>query len=286
MPGFLIYLLKLNFTIAVFCVFYYLILRKETFYTCNRIYALAVLFISFGLPLPDVSLFFPTNPVHLLPTSLPLSDIRLGGATRGFSLEDGITGFILLGVVLFAFRFIIQLISLWRFGKQTEKSVINGIHVYLFSAPDNPFSFFRRIFINPANYNDSELTVVMEHEQVHVRQWHTIDILLYEMFTIFCWYNPLVWLMKQYVKQNIEFIVDRQILNAGYNKYDYQRNLLKANQSSGISLIAGLNINSLSNRIAMMNKKTSSPVRLVEYVLLIPVCLCILFCMNIKAEGM
>jgi len=199
--------------------------------------------------------------------------------------EDYLIGFIIVGIVLLFGRLIIQLISLWRFKKQTKESSIHGIRVRLFDEAENPFSFFRWIFINPTRLSEQELDEVLVHEHIHIRQYHTIDILLYECLTILCWYNPLVWLMKRHVKQNIEFIADGQTLKAGLNKYDYQRSLLKANQPFEFSLLAtGLNINSLPVRIAMMNKPDSSSRRLFKYVLLIPVCIGIGFCINIRAE--
>ena len=285
MSEFLIYLLKLNFILSVSFAFYYWILRKETFYTGNRMYALAAVIISVLLPITDVSLFFRNHStIFFLPTIIP-TDIRVSGDVHGLSIEDYVIGFVIAGIVLFSGRLFIQLISLWRFKKQTTGSTLHGIRVRLFDEPENPFSFFRWIFINPTMFSEPELNEIIEHEQIHVRQYHTIDILLYEVLTIFCWYNPLVRLMKQHVKQNIEFIADREVLKAGHNKYNYQRSLLKANQPSEFSLLAtGLNINSLPDRLAMMNKPASPPYRLINYVLLIPVCLGISFCINIQAE--
>ena len=285
MSGFLIYILRLNFILSVLFAFYYWVLRKETFYTCNRLYAFTAVIISLLFTIINDSLFFHSHPIFFFPPEIIPSDIRVSGDARGISTEDYITGFIIAGMVFLTARLIIQLISLWQFKKQTSETTIYGIRVRLFNETENPFSFFRWIFINPASLSEPELNEILVHEKNHVRQYHTIDILLYEVLTIFCWYNPLVWLMKRHVKQNIEFIADRQVLKAGYNKYDYQRSLLKANQPFEFSLLAtGLNINSLPVRIAMMNKKSSSPIRLLKYILLIPVCLGIGFCINIKAE--
>ncbi|MCL1933681.1 MAG: DUF1573 domain-containing protein [Candidatus Azobacteroides sp.] len=285
MSEFLIYLLKLNFIFSVLFAFYYWILRKETFYTCNRVYALTVAVLSLLLPVIDGALFFHGHPTLFLPPAIVPSDIQVSGNARGLSVEDCITGFIIIGIALLVGRLLIQLISLWRFKKQTSEGIIHGIRVRIFNERENPFSFFHWIFINPAIHPDVELDEILTHEQVHVQQYHTIDILLYEAFTIFCWYNPLVWLMKQYVKQNIEFIADRQVLKAGHNKYNYQRSLLKANQISGFSLLAtGLNINNLPVRLAMMNKQSSPTLRLLNYALLVPICLGIFFCINIHAE--
>jgi len=285
MTGFLIYLLKLNFIFSILFVFYYLFLRKETFYTCNRIYALAAIVISLIFPVMDSSLFFHNHPTLLLPQVIIPADIIVSGNTNGMMLEVFSSGLIIAGIVLFSCRLIMQLLSLWRFKKQTKEIIIQDIQVRMFNETENPFSFFNWIFINPAIHHETELKGILTHEQIHVRQHHTIDILFYELFTIFCWYNPLVWLMKHHVKQNIEFIADRHVLKSGYNKFNYQRNLLTANQISGFSLLAtGLNINSLPIRLDMMNKQSSPSIRLIKYLFLIPLCLGLFFCINIRAE--
>jgi len=285
MPDFIIYIIKLNFIFSVLFAFYYLVLRKETFYICNRIYALFLTVISLLFPIMDNSLFFRNSPTLFIPSTIIPTDILVSGGTKGLSFGDFFTGLIVVGIVIFFGRLLIQLISLWRFKKQTKESVISGIRVRLFNEPENPFSFFNWIFINPTIHQDEELYGILEHEQIHVHQYHTIDILLYEFFTIFCWYNPLVWLMKQYVRQNIEFIADHHVLKAGHNKYNYQRSLLTANQTSGFSILAtGLSINSLPVRLAMMNKQSSPAIRLIKYLLVIPLCIGILFCINIHAE--
>ena len=248
-------------------------------------YALAAIVIPVLFPMMNDSLFFHSHPTLFFPSTIIPSYVQVSGETHGLSIKDYTTGLIIVGIVLFTVRFFIQFISLWQFKKQTKESIIQGIRIRLFNETENPFSFFRWIFINPATLSEPELNEILTHEQIHVRQYHTIDILLYECLTIFCWYNPLVWFMKQHVKQNIEFIADRQVLKAGHNKYSYQRSLLKANQSPEFSLLAtGLNTNSLSGRLAMMNKPTSPPYRLIKYVLLIPVCLGLYFCINIQAE--
>jgi len=248
-------------------------------------YALAAVLISLLFPLPDGSLFFHGHPTLFLPPAIVPSDIRVTGNTPGFSVEDCVAGLIILGNLLLAGRLLIQLFSLRRFKTGTYEGQIHGIRVRIFNEPENPFSFFRLIFINPTMHRDVELNEILTHEQVHARQYHTIDILLYEVFTILCWYNPLVWLMKQHVKQNIEFIADLHVLKAGHNKYSYLRSLISANQTSGFSFPAtGLNINNLPARLAMMNKQASSAIRLLNYAFLIPVCLGILFCINIQAE--
>jgi hypothetical protein len=231
------------------------------------------------------SFFFHSHPTLFIPRAIIPLDIHVSGGTHGLPIEDCVTGLIIGGIIFLTGRLLIQLISLWRFKNQTNESEILGIQVRLSNESDNPFTFFRWIFINPAKHHEGDLNEILAHEQVHVHQYHTIDIILYELVTVFCWYNPFVWLMKQFVKQNIEFIADRQVLKAGHNKYNYQRSLLSANQTNGFSVLAtGLNINNLPVRLMMMNKQSSPSIRLLKYILLIPVFPGIFFCINIQAE--
>jgi hypothetical protein len=83
MTDFLIYLLKLNFILSILFAFYYWVLRKETFYTCNRIYALAAIVVSVLFPIMNDSLFFHSHPTLFLPPTMIPSDIRVSGDVRG-----------------------------------------------------------------------------------------------------------------------------------------------------------------------------------------------------------
>jgi beta-lactamase regulating signal transducer with metallopeptidase domain len=93
---------------------------------------------------------------------------------------------------------------------------------------------------------------------VHVRQKHTVDILLAELLTIVNWYNPFVWLIRYSIRQNLEFIADCEVLKKGLDKKSYQYHLLSVMGQVEYKLANNFNFSSLKKRIVMMNKLRSA----------------------------
>jgi hypothetical protein len=283
---FLLYLLKVNCLLPVWFLFYRLFLRRNTFFTCNRFYFIAVWIISLVLPATDFSVFFRENSAFVLPLPV-VPDIRVSGASTVWNIENYILLILCLGMAVFAVRLGIQVFSLLSFRKQARHGVLHGTQIYLMSGRENPFSFFRWIFVNPACHEADELLQIIMHERVHARQFHTLDVILYECLSALCWYNPFIWLMKQDVMQNIEYITDREMLQTGFDRYKYQHNLLKTNQIQFFPKIAtNFNIHCLKNRIIMMNKAASGRTQLLKYMLLAPLCVFIAVVAGVHAEIM
>ena len=280
---FLFYLLKVSIITTALFAFYYLLLRHETFFAGNRFYALAALAISLLLPVVDISLFFPVTQSFMLPFPVHTNPVQLTGAEHIWRTEDYITAFLVSGMVVLFVRLLIQMLSLLQLKRKTSEGKLYGIKVQLMN-DGNPFSFLHWVFIHPGRHHPEEIREIVAHERIHVRQWHTLDILLFEAFSIFCWYNPLAWVMKQQVRQNLEYITDQQVLRLGYDRYQYQHHLLKANQMVGFWGIAASFSHCLQNRITMMNKKPSRRLNLLKYALMIPVCTVLTLGMGAKAE--
>ncbi len=128
----------------------------------------------------------------------------------------------------------------------------------------SPFSFFRFLFINNGSFNDSELYHVLEHEKAHIRQKHTTDHLFAHGLAVFQWFNPFAWQMRKALKTTHEYIADRQVIDKGFERIDYQALLLK--QVIGyhsVELVNNFNLKPIKNRIVMMNKtKSGLPAKL------------------------
>lgn len=267
----LLYVLKANIAIGVFYLFYLLLLRNTTFYTWNRFYFLASLFLSAALPLIDLSILFPIGSPSIFPNMVLDPNIKVSG-DPSLSREDYLLIVGGIGSLFFLVRLLVQLCSLLYLYAGSEKTELCGKRVVLLKTKSSPFSFVRWIFIYPALHTINELDEIIKHESIHARQGHTFDILLYELATALCWYNLLLWFMKQRVKQNLEYQADQQIVNSGNDRQHYQYHLLKVSQTPTYSGITNnFNFNHLKNRIMMMNKKQSARIGLLKYVLLIPV---------------
>jgi biopolymer transport protein ExbD len=137
-----------------------------------------------------------------------------------------------------------------------------------------PFSFLKYIFINDNSVNSDQAKQIIEHEKIHIRQGHTIDLFLIHIFCILHWYNPLVWIMLKAIKTNHEFITDSKVLSKGYDMLDYQELLLKQFISfPTIKIANNLNLTSIKNRIKMMNKFKSGKLAQLKPIFIIPIAL-------------
>src|SRR5690606_38650432 len=120
MPDIILYLLKANLAIILFCMGYRLLLRKLTFYLLNRLYLLFALLFSLTYPLVNLAGFFKA-PVEKLPGGavylIPDWEQVPAEAFNGWPWLMGVLG---LGATGFAVRFVIRLLSLRRLPGQSR----------------------------------------------------------------------------------------------------------------------------------------------------------------------
>jgi TonB-dependent SusC/RagA subfamily outer membrane receptor len=272
MSDLLLYLIKANVALALFYLGYHFLLRKLTFYGINRYYLIFALVFSAIYPFISFKDWFVSSQDLSAPLLLTLSDWQqLQLPEEATSAYSGFSAFYWVSVGLFSLLLLIKLIGLgrihfksvparWdRFAYRKSKEIIS------------PFSFLTHIYFNPTMYAEAEYEKIFSHEQVHVRQLHSLDILLAEICLIFFWYNPFCWLIRRAIQENIEFITDQRVLSLGIDKKSYQYSLLQISTLSHPSYLGNhFNFKNLKKRIIMMNKKQSSKMQLGKYVLIIP----------------
>lgn len=265
----LLFLLKANIALTLFYLAYRFGLRRLTFYTLNRAFLLLAIICAAVCPFID--------PETIFRHSRPLSGAAMGYVINFNDLHQPATPWINVvliyifwaGVIVMTLRMLIQLSSLWVLHKSTRKDKLFDQQVRVTNQSLQPFSFLHNIYINPGMHNPTELSDIMRHEQVHVRQWHTLDVLLGEVNKIFYWFNPGAWLISIAIRENLEFITDRYMLRQGTDIKDYQYSLLKVSGIPYATAIANnFNFSHLKQRIMMMNKKRSSKYNLVRYIVL------------------
>ncbi|MDR2954669.1 MAG: M56 family metallopeptidase [Prevotella sp.] len=282
MDTIILYFIKVSISVALFYGLYMFLLRKDTFFRIRRFYFLFAMIFSLVFPLLTIEI--PTQidqeaeaPVYVY----WLSQIDTIGGIQAAEQETrtsiDIWDIILICsiaiTIIMAVRFIIQLCSIvkLRISNETEKvSSYKIINVKDKSV--SPFSFFRWIFICLMKYNPKELNEIIEHEQVHVRQYHSIDVIMAEIMCILLWWNPFMWLFRNEIKINLEYLADQGVLKAGYDTKEYQYILLQGSEKrTEIPLINNFNVSQLKKRITMMNKKRTSIGKASIYLMAIPV---------------
>ncbi|RYD96142.1 MAG: T9SS type A sorting domain-containing protein [Sphingobacteriales bacterium] len=269
----LLILFKMNLSLLVFYLVYKLALRKLTFFNFNRFYLLAAIGISAALPFLEYNMAARSR-IRDIQAATGIHPSTLLGhntATSGISITDLARSFYWAGVIVTGGLFLVQLLSLISCYRNTQKGQLAGKVIRTSKEPVSPFSFLGSIFVNPWDHSPEELQHIMDHESVHVKQWHSIDILAGELKRIFCWFNPAAWLLLRAIRENLEFIADRKVLQNGTDARQYQYTLLATQQSSRSNPLSNnFNISHLKFRITMMNRSKSSDMQVLKYLLAVP----------------
>lgn len=271
-------LIKVNVLLAVLYLVYMSLFRNDTFFVWRRIALLSFYAIA--------ALFFVASQVHWqVPTPMAGTiDAGIGtvwmqaievAASNEVVMPDIRTIILLiwLGVAaLLALRFLWQLASICWLAWKSEVGYADGVKVKLTTIEGSPFSFFSWIFIHRKLMNEPSLHEVLQHEQTHVRQWHSLDVMLSELACVVFWFNPFVWLIKREVRVNLEYLADQAVLQHGNDSRSYQYHLLSLTFPRSVATLSNnFNVLPLKKRIKMMNKQRTKEIGRLKYLLLLPV---------------
>jgi TonB-dependent SusC/RagA subfamily outer membrane receptor len=278
MPVLLIYLIKLSCSLGITWLFYRLVLRNLTFYTWNRWYLLGYAVISFLIPVVDIGPIRGEDPAlqPLIIQYIPVIGVPVGPSTLAKSQTSPWDPWnyllltLALGSCFLLIRFAIRWHSLHRMRRQAMLLEETPVKIFSVAQPIAPFSFGNAIYLNPARHTEKEWAEIILHEYVHIRQRHTIDILLAEFLVIMNWYNPFAWLIRYSIRQNLEFIADRAVIENGCDKKGYQYHLLKVIGQERYRLANNFNFSSLKKRIIMMNKMKTARLHLLRFLFILP----------------
>lgn len=287
----MIYFMKVNAAILFFYAFYRLFFYNDTFFRLRRTTLIGLLLVAVVYPLPDFSGWMKeintvTEAATVYSAMLPEVIVSAGKTTTaapsGWLLQSAFLLY-LAGVAVLGIRFAVQLGSILILSVQCKTTSINGVYVHLLNHPAGPFSFFHLIFIHLPSHTEQEVDEILTHEMTHVRQWHSLDVILSELLCTLFWVNPFVWLLKREVRQNLEYLADQTVLLSGHDRKSYQFHLLGlANQKAAANLYNSFNVLPLKNRIRMMNKKRSHQIGRTKYLLFAPLAALLLMVNNLE----
>lgn len=262
MNQFLHYLLQSSVCVAVLYMVYWLFLRKETFFTINRLYLVSVALLSLLIPLIKFNTYdfglTRSLVIYLDPVIITPEKIDRVALTHGCWLQT--LGVIYLtGVAVFLARLVFQLVQLGFLARNRKVIRKDDVTIILIEKAYAPFSFFNYLFVNSGIDQDPEASTIINHELVHARQWHSVDLIILELLTILQWFNPFVWFAGKSIKANHEFLADEGVLKRGFNRIDYQELLVSSTTGIQVNnLTNNFNVSLLKTRIIMMTKTRST----------------------------
>ena len=276
----LMYLIKANVVLVVLFGFYQLISAGDTFFKWRRLSLLTVYVLSLLLPTIDLSVLVnETAPLgNILPRmAYNLPEVMVKPTRDAFDWQQ-LAVWLYAGVALaLLLRVFWQVVVVCRLAQRSERATLHGTAVCLLTGDYSPFSFFRWIFVNPDDKTPSQVQQILTHEQTHVAQWHSADALLSQLFVAAFWFNPVAWLMRLQVRNNLEYLADRSVISGGTDKKAYQYHLLAVAYRTNVATITNnFNVLPLKKRIKMMNKQTSNPLARFKYLLFVPLAVALL----------
>ena len=272
------YVLQVNVGLLVFYLLYRGLLARDTFLGMRRLYWWAAWVLAFLYPLVELGVWGRTEtPLQVVMAdyaeamTVVVSAVAPEEAAT-WSWQDGVALLWAAGASALLLRMLVQLAVVCRLARRGRKVEWHGVRVLAVEGDNVPFSFFRWIFVQPGNHSEGELEEILAHEQAHVCQWHSLDVVVSELLCCLFWFNPAVWLAKRCVRQNLEFLADRAVVHSGFDRKNYQYHLLRLSYGVNIGqIVNNFNVSPLKKRIMMMNKKKSRHAGALKYALLLPV---------------
>ena len=289
-----IYALKSAIVLTLFYVCFALLLSRETFHRLNRAVLLTMLVASIILPAIHIKIKRPMPTVQdrwqleqwmvqepqgtvtdspaleeqkaEMPIAVNVSDKPVLTTSQLLCLVY------LLGLAASVLWF---LYNVW----QTTRSLRGGLRVadgksntVIIKRGDfAPFSFWHYIVINNDDYEHNRQTI-LTHEQEHIRQWHSLDLLLWQSVATVQWFNPFIYLLGRDLRAVHEYQADKAVIQQGIDATQYQILLVTKAVGGRLQMFANTFSHSkLKNRIRMMKRKNSNPWRMLRVAFVIPV---------------
>lgn len=284
------YILQVILFQVLFLAIYDLLLSKETFFTTNRWYLLGTSMVSFLLPFIKVPTFqqAATQEFLIVLPEIVLSPQKvLESSVEPAQLESSFNYLAIIfwvGIVVFAFIFLLKLFTILKLIFNNEKEKPHNITLVLLSKTSKAFSFFNYVFLGKL-LKPEQKEKVIAHELVHTKQKHTLDLLYFEFLKIVMWFNPMVYLYQKRITLVHEYISDAIVANHD-TKESYVDNLLASIfQVEHIGFVNQFYKESLlKKRIRMIMKTKSKKMNQLKYLLLIPVLGSMLFYVSCSEE--
>ena len=301
------FIIKSSLSLILLYGIYWLLLRKEKLFVFNRYFL--ILSIIFSLAIPFVSL--PENiltkenegSISVLTGNSSYTnteDLFIASPDSNQSLPQGqpeepdvnylmyisllAFGIYIAGAAIFLFRFLRNIRSISR-SVQTEISTdYLGHRLVLIEEKVNPHCFMNRIFVNRSDYTGKRIDdKLLAHEVEHIRQAHSVDIIIIELIRIFYWFNPALLLFDRAIRENHEYLADNGVLKDSDDSTDYADKLISFITSNrNVPLTSGFNPSLTKKRLVMISKsKPGLSVKRMKIILTLNLTLVFLFIISI-----
>ena len=302
----ILYLLKSIACLLILLLVHRLIFQREAIYKFNRFFLLAAVIGSFLIPMVEIEVPGEAAILHqqsvqtsdfsaeFQESSLPKSDTApaFHAVEAKEKLDWNLVLWGIYGLVTFVFliRFLRNIHLLFDKINRNMHVQFRGETLVLLPEQSLPFSFLSYIFVSSDYFEKGHLTdSIFAHEQAHVQGRHSWDNLLIEGLLVIFWFHPGLYLARQAIKLNHEFIADSVALQI--TPLEHYKTFLLAmmlpDQNPG--LVSSLNFSLTKKRFEMMKRQTANSTKWIKILLVVPVLGALVYFFSekvtIQAEG-
>ena len=267
-----IHIIKSSLCLIAFYFSYKVLLSKETFYKANRFILISIIVVSALIPFFELTIHQPlVAAVPVRVKNLEELFLQQHMHINVFAAERTEILYSLLFFIYLAgagIQLVITCINFIKISRLTGRAAHIPYGNYVLALTDHdqsPFSWGKYIVLSKKDYGNSP-EIIIQHELVHLKRGHSLDLLVAELAVITFWFNPVIWLLKNELKDIHEFEVDDTLLRMGVDSKQYQLLLIKKAVGDKVYSIANsFNQSKLSIRIRMMLRQKSNPWAKLKY---------------------
>ncbi len=278
MNNLLNYFIEANLYLICFYLLYQLLLAKDKHFRFNRAFLLGGIFLSITLPFISFSLSpVPESSVsfegYIMLPAITITSAQTESVSFILKWGQVIGAIYFAGVLFYSFRLVWQMVHIMRhlplLNSARERK--NGYTLVTTNGEIPTCSFFKFLFWDKSvNLDHEEKRQILEHELAHIKQWHSMDVLLIEIIRVIFWFNPVVHFIKSRITEVHEFLADhyatKQIGIENYSKLL----TLQIFKSFDFALSNNFHKSQVLKRIRMLKTKKSKSIWL-NITLLAPV---------------
>ena len=253
---------------------YHFILAEMTFFRHNRVYLLWAIAVSLLIPILAPYIIIPREAVpavHWSYVSTGVNKWMIQDVEKTNYLQIFLWVIYVLGVGLILFKMGLGLTRIYKYHVSGLKEQKTGYTLVTTDAVHLPFSFFKSVYISKHIPLNDHIHTILDHEEIHIRQRHTVDVLFAEVVHAFFWFNPVMIFYKRALRQAHEYLADEAICcKSSVGSY---AELLLSKSQSGLELALTNQFfhSQIKKRIQMMTSNKTETQTLWKYVIVIPI---------------
>jgi len=256
------FIIKSSIALAVFYLYFHVFLERTKQFYLNRLYLLSSSLFAVVIPFLRLPSMQVKEDVGMMSIMLQEVSVVANYSVAKESVQATYLNYIYLGgVILVLALFITRLISLYGVVKKNN-AINRGIYKLVeLSESFKAYSFFKYVFVSKESKCEEK---IISHELVHVRQKHSIDIIIINILQGILWFNPIIYLYRKAIEYNHEYIADKEVIKH-HSAGGYLQLLINQRMGTSVLLTNSFAQSNLKKRIKMMKKTNNKRYALIKY---------------------